>query len=79
MAPRHTPPPMRLDTVADKAPAVLGTKSSGGRISLRRAVAATWRALVEASAFEVEERRVIARGWCFPWWCFPVAPPSSDG
>jgi hypothetical protein len=72
-SPRHTSPPKRLDTVVD--PAVLGTKSIG-RMSLRRALAATWRALVEASAYEAEEGVVIARGWCFPWLCFPITPRS---
>jgi hypothetical protein len=79
---RHTPPPMPLgaEAVADKGPAVLGTNNIGRRVSLRRVVAAIWRALVEASACETEEGVVIARGWCFPWLCFPITPPSpSEG
>jgi hypothetical protein len=75
-SPGHTSPPKRLDTVVDEASPRFGTTSIGRHVSLRRALAATGRALVEASAYETEEGVVIARGWCFPWLCFPITPRS---
>jgi hypothetical protein len=49
------------------------------RVSPKRVAAGIWRAVVEASAYETEEGVVIARGWCFPWLCFPITPRSHNG
>jgi hypothetical protein len=78
-SPRHDSAPMRLgrDVLVDTDAATPGKNSVGRRSPLRHVVLVVRRAFVEASAYE-SEGVVITRGWCFPWLCFPITPPSSS-
>jgi hypothetical protein len=58
-------------------PAGLTTNPVGRRLSPRRAIAAVWRSLIDASTYQTEEGMAVVVCWCSPWLCLPAPKPRS--
>jgi hypothetical protein len=71
-SPRHTSQPVQLGANAGVETAALDTNSVGRRLSSRRAAAAVWRCLVDASTYQTEEGMAVVVCWCSPWLCLPA-------
>jgi hypothetical protein len=78
-SPRNTSQPMRqvANAGVDATPVALDTNRVGRRLSPRRAVAAVWRHLIDASIHQTEEGTAVVLFWCSPWLCLPAPQPRS--